>query len=106
MATDVLLLWHMHQPRYVHPATGRPALPWVRLHAASGYLDMARALERHPGVHVTVNFVPSLIDQIEALLGGARDHLEALAEKPADALDADERRDVVARSFSVRWDKM
>jgi alpha-amylase/alpha-mannosidase (GH57 family) len=95
----------MHQPRYVHPATGAPALPWVRLHAASGYLDMARALARHPGVGVTVNFVPSLVDQIEALLAGARDDLEHIAEKPVDALDEPERREVLARSFSVRWDK-
>ena len=105
MTVDVLILWHMHQPRYVHPATGVPALPWVRLHAASGYLDMARALERHPGVGVTVNFVPSLVDQIEAMLAGTRDELERIAEKPVDALDEGERREVLARSFSVRWDK-
>jgi alpha-amylase/alpha-mannosidase (GH57 family) len=105
MTADVLILWHMHQPRYVHPETGVPALPWVRLHAASGYLDMARALERHPGVGVTVNFVPSLVDQIEAMLAGTRDDLERIAEKPVDALDEDERCEVLARSFSVRWDK-
>ncbi len=96
----------MHQPRYVHPATGVPALPWVRLHACSGYLDMARALEKRPGVRVTVNFVPSLIEQLEAMLAGAFDPLERIAMKPADSLDEDERRQVVARSFSVRWDKM
>jgi alpha-amylase/alpha-mannosidase (GH57 family) len=105
VSVDVLLLWHMHQPRYLHPDTGVPALPWVRLHAASGYLDMARALERHPGVNVTVNFVPSLVDQLEAMLEGTRDELERIAEKPADALSEDERREVLARSFSVRWDK-
>jgi alpha-amylase/alpha-mannosidase (GH57 family) len=103
---DLLLLWHMHQPRYVHPETGEPALPWVRLHAASGYLDMARALERRPGARVTVNFVPSLIEQLEALVAGTRDPLERIAEKHADVLDEDERKLVLARSFSVRWDKM
>jgi alpha-amylase/alpha-mannosidase (GH57 family) len=95
----------MHQPRYVHPVTGRPVLPWVRLHAAAGYLDMARALERHPGVRVTVNFVPSLLEQLELLLAGGRDELEELAERPADTLSEGERRSVVARSFSVRWDR-
>lgn len=103
--TDVLLLWHMHQPKYTHPETGRPVLPWVRLHAASGYLDMARALERRPGVRVTVNFVPSLVEQLEALAAGEKDDLERIAEKPADALDEAEVRLVVERSFSVRWDR-
>jgi alpha-amylase/alpha-mannosidase (GH57 family) len=103
--TDLLLLWHMHQPRYVHPITGKPLLPWVRLHAASGYLDMARALERRPGVRVTVNFVPSLVEQIEAMLGGTRDALEETALKPTSALDEAERQLVLARSFSVRHDR-
>jgi alpha-amylase/alpha-mannosidase (GH57 family) len=103
--TDVLLLWHMHQPRYVHPITGRPLLPWVRLHASSGYLDMARALERRPGVRVTVNFVPSLVEQIEHMLAGARDALEAAAEKPTADLDEAERRLLLARCFSVRRDR-
>jgi len=102
---DVLLLWHMHQPRYVHPVTRRPVLPWVRLHAASGYLDMARALERHPEARVTVNFVPSLVEQIESMLAGERDDLERIASKHADALDEGERALVTARSFSVRWNR-
>jgi alpha-amylase/alpha-mannosidase (GH57 family) len=103
--TDVAILWHMHQPRYVHPMTGRPVLPWVRLHAASGYLDMARALERRPGARVTVNFVPSLVDQIDQLVNGARDALEELAEKPAADLVESERLYVLARSFSARRDR-
>lgn len=103
MATEVVLLWHMHQPHYGHPATGAPALPWVRLHAASGYLDMARALERHPGARVTVNFVPALVEQLEALVQGQRDPLELLAERAADTLDERERATVLARSFSTNW---
>jgi alpha-amylase/alpha-mannosidase (GH57 family) len=95
----------MHQPRYVHPMTGRPVLPWVRLHAAAGYLDMARALERRPGVRVTVNFVPSLVEQIEDLLAGTRDALEEIAEKPTGDLDETERQTVLARCFSVRHDR-
>jgi alpha-amylase/alpha-mannosidase (GH57 family) len=105
VSADVLILWHMHQPRYVHPVTGRPALPWVRLHACSGYYDMARALERRPGARVTVNFVPSLVEQIEALVAGARDPLEEAAQKAPGNLTEAERRMVVARSFSVRRDR-
>jgi len=105
MTTDVLFLWHMHQPRYVHPISGRTLLPWVRLHSCAGYLDMARALERRPGVRVTVNFVPSLVEQIELLLAGTRDALEEVAEKPTADLGEADRRLVLARCFSVRHDK-
>jgi alpha-amylase/alpha-mannosidase (GH57 family) len=98
---DLLLLWHMHQPRYADPTTGVPILPWVRVHACSGYLDMARLLERFPLVHATVNFVPSLVEQIEALLAGTRDALELLTERPVDTLSGVERESVIARSFSV-----
>jgi alpha-amylase/alpha-mannosidase (GH57 family) len=103
MATDVVVLWHMHQPRYIDPGTGQPALPWVRLHAASGYLDMARALERHPGARVTVNFVPSLVEQLELLAAGAQDPLERLAASDAAELGQSERETVVARCFSAHF---
>jgi alpha-amylase/alpha-mannosidase (GH57 family) len=98
---DLVFLWHMHQPRYAHPSTGRLVVPWVRLHACSGYLDMARMLERHPEVRATVNFVPSLVEQIEEMLAGKKDDLELLAERHADTLDKEEQQALVARSFSV-----
>ena len=55
---DLAFLWHMHQPDYRHPETGKFVLPWVLLHAIKDYSDMASHLERHPGVRCTVNFVP------------------------------------------------
>jgi alpha-amylase/alpha-mannosidase (GH57 family) len=99
--TDLVFLWHMHQPRYAHPKTGRIVVPWVRLHACSGYLDMARMFERHPEIRATVNFVPSLVEQIEEMLAGARDDLEKLTERATDTLDKDEQKALIARSFSV-----
>jgi alpha-amylase/alpha-mannosidase (GH57 family) len=62
---DLVLLWHMHQPDYRDPATGEFLFPWVYLHAIKDYSDMAWHLEQHPGVRVTVNLVPVLLDQIE-----------------------------------------
>mgnify|MGYP001163295234 CR=1 FL=1 len=62
---DLAFLWHMHQPDYRHPETGKFVLPWVLLHAIKDYSDMASHLERHPGVRCTVNFVPVLLDQVE-----------------------------------------
>ncbi len=62
---DLAFLWHMHQPDYRHPDSGEFLLPWVLLHATKDYTDMAAHLERHPGIHCTINFVPVLLDQIE-----------------------------------------
>jgi alpha-amylase/alpha-mannosidase (GH57 family) len=62
---DLVFLWHMHQPDYRDHTSGEHVLPWVYLHAIKDYTDMADHLERHPGVHAVVNFVPVLLDQIE-----------------------------------------
>ena len=100
---DLVFLWHMHQPRYADPRTGRIVVPWVRLHACSGYLDMARMFERHPEVRATVNFVPSLVEQIEEMLAGKKDDLELLSERPADSLSPEEQKALIGRSFSVHY---
>src|SRR5262245_65544891 len=89
---DLVLLWHHHQPDYRDPDSGVARLPWVRLHGTKDYLDMARRLERHPRVMVTFNFVPSLVDQIEAAVaGGADDLFDRIARAP-EHLTAVERR--------------
>jgi alpha-amylase/alpha-mannosidase (GH57 family) len=62
---DLVFLWHMHQPDYRDHSSGEHMLPWVYLHAIKDYADMADHMERHPGVHAVVNFVPVLLDQIE-----------------------------------------
>ncbi len=67
---DVLVLWHMHQPLYQNLATGRMMMPWVRLHAAKDYLDMVLLLEEFPDIHVNMNWVPSLLDQIQDYASG------------------------------------
>ncbi|HWE26934.1 MAG TPA: glycoside hydrolase, partial [Polyangia bacterium] len=58
---NVVFLLHMHQPQYVDPRSGRAMLPWVRLHGARGYLDVAHLLHEYGDVKLTVNFVPSLV---------------------------------------------
>jgi alpha-amylase/alpha-mannosidase (GH57 family) len=60
---DVVLCWHMHQPWYrVDDAFVRP---WVYLHALKDYADMASHLEAVPGARAVVNFVPTLVEQID-----------------------------------------
>ncbi|HET9326518.1 MAG TPA: glycoside hydrolase family 57 protein [Candidatus Eisenbacteria bacterium] len=94
---ELILLWHQHQPDYRDPHTGRSRLPWVRLHATKDYVDMARRLEPFPRVKATFNFVPSLVDQIEAAARGEPDELfELLARDPRD-LTAEERAAVARR---------
>ena len=88
----VVFVWHMHQPSYRDPVDGSFVLPWVRLHALKDYLGMVELVEETPNVHVTFNMVPSLVDQIEAYVGGAaRERLQEVSLKPAEALDEDER---------------
>lgn len=94
---EVMFLWHHHQPDYRNPRDGTAQLPWVRLHAAKDYLDMALRLERHPGLRATFNFVPSLLDQLDDAVAGRPDALfDRLARAP-EALTAPERAELVAR---------
>jgi alpha-amylase/alpha-mannosidase (GH57 family) len=51
MPLHVAFLWHMHQPYYVDPVRGAALMPWVRLHATKGYLDMIWLADQCPGFH-------------------------------------------------------
>ena len=94
---DLIFLWHHHQPDYRSPRDGRALLPWVRLHALKDYLDMARRLESHPTVRATFNFVPSLLDQLEALEAAAPEALFDLLRRPVEELTSAERHEVAER---------
>ena len=61
---NVVILWHMHQPYYVNPLTKKAKMPWVRLHAAKGYLDMIDLVTARPEVRVNFNFTPVLVRQM------------------------------------------
>ncbi|MEQ1506927.1 MAG: hypothetical protein ABMB14_32165, partial [Myxococcota bacterium] len=86
MAPRMAVLWHLHQPDYRDPVTGRPRMPWVRLHALRGYRDLlVETAER--AIPWTVNVVPSLLDQLDGYAAGATDdHLDA-TRAPADAVE-------------------
>src|SRR5216684_2177684 len=103
MAVRAVFLWHLHQPEYRDPQTGRPILPWVRQHASRAYTDMAAALERHPQVKAVANWAPSLLSQLEAYVAGTQDADEQLARKPAESLAPEERAHVLREGFSADW---
>ena len=99
------LLWHQHQPLYrdpVHVAPrGRILRPAVRLHALRDYYAMAAMIARYPGIHVTINLTPSLLEQIEDYTArDITDRALELTRIPAEHLSSDERAEVV-RTFFV-----
>src|SRR5512143_99061 len=98
-------LWHMHQPPYRDPGTGEFVLPWVRLHGARAYNDMAFLLERHPTIRCTVNFTPVLLEQIDAYASGeARDQFLEVSRKPPAELTPEERQAMLRSFFMVDWE--
>ncbi|MEN0060975.1 MAG: glycoside hydrolase family 57 protein [Myxococcota bacterium] len=92
--TRVALLWHFHQPDYRDPQTGIPVMPWTRLHALRGYRDLlVEAVEYD--VSMTINVVPSLLDQLLHYANGGSDtHLD-LTRRDAASLSPEEAEQVV-----------
>ena len=97
----------MHQPYYGNPVTGKALLPWVRLHAAKDYWDMAALAAEAPDAHMTFNYVPSLLLQLEQYLSGElTDHFLELSQKDAESLIPEERLFILRNFFHCHWDHM
>src|SRR5687767_1754690 len=91
----------MHQPDY-RPAGGeRPILPWVRLHAVRGYLDLLSVLEQHPRAHCTVNFSGILLEQLLAYNRQRRDLFAELSLRDPSSFSTEETAFVLANFFSA-----
>lgn len=97
----VSILWHMHQPDYRDPLSGRTLLPWTWLHALKDYgemLETAAACE----APVTINLVPTLLEQLDRYRRNeAADSWLELAQRPAEELERNERIFVLEHFFSV-----
>lgn len=104
--TLLALVWHMHQPSYRDPRTGRARLPWVRLHATKDYRDMVEILRPYRRVRATFNLTPALLDQLEAVAAGAGDAWLDLARLPAATLGADQRAAILRDFFAVNEERM
>src|SRR6202795_3523490 len=99
---NLVLVWHMHQPQYRDPVSGRYMLPWTRLHALKDYWGMVKILGEFPGVHATFNFVPSLGAQIEEYASGQfRESWFELACAHAGSLNPEQKREVLTRAFQL-----
>jgi alpha-amylase/alpha-mannosidase (GH57 family) len=99
---NLAILWHMHQPQYRDPSTGQYLLPWTRLHALKDYWGMVKILEEFPDVHLTVNFVPLLAEQIEEYASGNfKEPWFEAAFAPAESLTEAQKRLALERAFQV-----
>jgi alpha-amylase/alpha-mannosidase (GH57 family) len=103
----VSFLWHMHQPVYKDPFTGKYTLPWVRLHAIKAYYDMPSVLKNYPDIKVNINLVPSLVEQLaDYASGNAQDVFYEYSVKPAAELDNDDRAFILKYFFMGNWETM
>jgi alpha-amylase/alpha-mannosidase (GH57 family) len=96
------IIWHQHQPVYYKdPETNIYAKPWVRVHAAKDYVDMAAMLQDYPNIHVSFNLTPSLIRQLDDFESGAKDLYWTIAEVPADQLKEEQKLFLLERFFDT-----
>lgn len=96
------IIWHQHQPLYFKdPKTGIYAKPWVRLHAAKDYVDMAAILEQYPDIQATFNLTPSLLRQLLDLESGAVDLYQVHTEIPAAELTDGQKDFIRSRFFDI-----
>src|ERR1700737_4165975 len=124
---NLVVLWHMHQPQYRDPETGRYVLPWTRLHATKDYFGMVKVLEEFPafpatfnvvpprGVkreefpafHATFNVVPSLGMQLEEYASGKfNEAWFSLVFKNAEKLTREDKAEILARAFQVNHERL
>jgi alpha-amylase/alpha-mannosidase (GH57 family) len=103
----LVLLWHMHQPQYRDPETGRYVLAWTRLHALKDYWGMVSMLKEFPKFHATFNVVPSLGMQLEEYASGEfNEPWFSLAFKSAEELTREDKVEILARAFQVNHERL
>ena len=103
----LVILWHMHQPQYRDPASGRYVLPWTRLHALKDYWGMVRVIEEFPRVHAVFNVVPSLAAQLEEYASGNFDEpWFTLAFSPAESLTDEGKSELLTRGFQLNHENL
>ena len=82
-------------------------MPWVRLHAAKAYFDMAYLLDKFATVHATFNFTPSLLLQLKEIgEGTVHDLFLEHAQRRAADLSQEEQAFLIRHYFSINWATM
>jgi alpha-amylase/alpha-mannosidase (GH57 family) len=107
----LVLCWHFHQPDY-RTEDGQYFLPWTYLHALKDYSDMAAHLEARPDMRAVVNFVPTLLEQLDDYVdqfrtGKIRDPLlAALVDPNLDGFGVEARSHLVTSCFKLNFPTM
>jgi alpha-amylase/alpha-mannosidase (GH57 family) len=97
----------MHQPYYKDLMTGNYFMPWVRLHAAKDYVDMVLLLDEFPDIRMTVNLVPSLLEQVlDYVENNATDVIWDLSIADPATLSESEKCVILERFFHAQFDNM
>ncbi len=92
----------MHQPFYQDPITRVATMPWVRLHGTKDYRDLAWVHQQVPSARATVNWVPSLMQQLaDAANLDHRDAFLSVALKDASSLTDDDVAYLRQHFFSI-----
>ena len=103
---NLALIWHMHQPDYRDPVSGKTLMPWTYLHAVKDYGEMLKTAREFPGARMTFNLVPILVEQLERYVAGeADDHWLEAARRDPQQMSADERRFLLTQFFSVHGER-
>ncbi|MGB9691280.1 MAG: alpha-amylase/alpha-mannosidase [Candidatus Sumerlaeaceae bacterium] len=103
----IAFLWHMHQPYYKDLITGTYFMPWVRMHAAKDYVDMVLLLDEFPDIRMTVNLVPSLLEQVlDYAEHGATDIIWDLSVPDPSDLSETEKCVILERFFHAQYENM
>ncbi len=77
-------------------------MPWVRLHGVKGYFDIPSIVEKFENIKLTVNIVPSLLEQlIDYGNKNGEDIYLKLSLKPAKQMTTEEKVFVIDNFFSV-----
>lgn len=102
----VAILWHQHQPVYKTSKRVAP-LPWVRLHGIKDYIGMGLLAKAHPEMHHVINYVPSLLDQLDLYCNREMsDRWLELTVAPAADLGEEDKLFILDEFFCGTWDKM
>ncbi len=103
----LMLFWHMHQPFYKDLVEDSYAMPWTRLHAWKDYYGMVAMLREFPSVHVTFNFVPSLVAQLEDYAEDrAQEEAYRIAFTPVGQLTPEERISLLDFAFHINRENL
>lgn len=105
--TDVVFIWHMHQPYYKDPVKGEYTLPWTYLHAIKDYYDMPAIVEDTPGARAVFNMVPSLLEQLlDYAAGTAVDQFLIKGQQDPAQMSDDDKVFLLENFFSANRQRM